>query len=311
MNSDDPDLSLVAPHRRDEVRRRIGVLSAYVKNPSVKAAKDAAADLGLSLTSFYTLVRAWSERRAELLPGAGRSRQRKDDLTEDQRNIFEEVAKNAQTAVLQRAIENAEKLAKARGVAMPSWNTARRHLRKLIGARLSNTSIAAGATYAVDYVALDVPVKDGTLIIMPVAAIVLRIDDAAIVGVDLSSAGPSPKNAMSAIEMARSSILRDGTLETVLALEIFPGDEWRSFLEGLRGLPVKLRVFEREALGRKGPAATMLPAKIAGISLKPRLAGRDRQRRLATLPAGAEPLTLADANAFVRERWAISGGGVS
>ncbi|ONF96271.1 hypothetical protein [Sphingomonas jeddahensis] len=304
MDSDEPNLRLVAPHRREEVSRRIRVLRGYLKAPGLAAAKAASAELGLSLSSFYNLARAWSSmQQPEMLQGAGKPRHRRDELSDEQRDIFEEVSKTTTETVLQRVIDQASELGAARGVEMPSWNTSRTHLRKLLGARLPDTSFAAGATFAIDHVALDLPVKDGDRVTMPVASLVLRMDDASVVGVDLDLDSPSAMAARTAVAIARSTMVADITPEAMLAAEVFPGDEWQRLADDLRDMPLKLRLFDRERLGRKGPAMTMLAERIAGIRIKPRLAGRARDQRPATLPAGATPLSLNEAKALVLERW--------
>ncbi len=52
------DLTFVAPERRAEVLRRIGVIERFLARPGRKAAEGAAEELGLRVAQF-NLVRAW------------------------------------------------------------------------------------------------------------------------------------------------------------------------------------------------------------------------------------------------------------
>lgn len=302
MDSDDNDLSLIPPHKRDEVRRRIRVLNSYLKAPSVKAANASAADLGLSLSSFYNLARAWKAARADMLPGAGRPRQRKDELTSDQRSVLEKVAKESSAKHLERSVEDALSMAKQLEVVMPSVSSIRRHLRRMTLRDLPADSFAFGSMFAVDHVAVDLPVEDGDRVTMPVAAIVMRMEDAQIVGCHLTLEGPSPDSVRKALFYAGLIRSEETNEEVSLALEAYPTDDWKVLTAELAQMSFHLTVSERKSLGRKGPAL-LLPESIQGIKIKPRLAAREQHRRQPTVPAGAMPLTIEDANELVRARW--------
>lgn len=304
MDSDDEDLSLVAPHRREEIRRRIHVVKNYLKDPGLHNAENAATELGLSLSSFYNLANAWADHKAELLQGAGRERERKNTLTSEQRVILQNVAKNIKSPILQRAIDQAINLGKQQNVSMPSWNTMRVHLRRMMERSLPEGSFAIGSTIALDHVAVDIPVKEGEIVTMPIAAVVLRIDDGEILGVNLTVDGPSPNSAWLALQIAILKLEASGQLENqTIALECFQGDEWKKLLEKLLPADFAVKAIERDKLGRKGPAAAFMPQRHVGITVKPRITGYPRIRRKPTIPADAQAMTIAEANAFIQERW--------
>lgn len=303
MNSLDHNLSFVPPGRRDEVRRRIQVLTTYLKAPGVAAASAAATDLGLSLSSFYNLARAWETGRPEMIPGAGRPRSRKDKLSDKQRDIIREVARRTPKLLLQRAIEEVVKLGASRGVTMPSSGNLRLQIKKEMGPRLAADSFAQNSTFVIDHVAVDMPVQDETGQSMPIAAVVLRTEDGVIMGVNLTLDGPSPASVAAAVVAAAATIAVTEVATNMLAIESFDGPGWAPLVDDLARLPVLVHVSHRHRLGRTGPAATLLPTRIGGIAVRPRLAARERAERPATLAAGTAPLTLDEANQLIRARW--------
>ncbi len=302
MDSDEPNLSVVAPARRDEVRRRIKVLRGYLAAPSVKAANAAADELGLSLSSFYNLVRAWKSGKPEQLPGAGRPRERKNELNEAQRQLISNVAAQKPTLVLERAFEMVEKLGGERGVPLPSPSTIRNHLSKAMGPRIAENSFAKLSTFAIDHVAVDLPVEDNAAHIMPIAAIVLRVSDGTILGVNLTLDGPSPTSVATAVIAAASTLASASSSET-LALEIFNAPGWEPLVADLSRLPLELRLHQRDTVGRSGPASTLLPKRLGGIAIRPRLVSRSRGERRASVGVGTDALTLDQANILIRARW--------
>lgn len=310
MVFDEHDLTFVAPHRRAEVKRRIRVVEGYIAAPGVAAAQAAADQLGMSVSSLHTLVRAWRRTgKPEDLIGSGRPRTRRTEFADEQREIIAAAAAELPDNRIQRVIERANEIAAKRGVKMPSWNAMRKRVKEELGPRLPPNSFAGGADIIVDHVAVDMPVlfNDGN-VAMPVAAIVVHVANAAVLGAYISKETPSFGAVAFALKEAFEAGIpaaKDGG-EPVLAMQAFPGDGWRRLVGVAAELPIRLQVEQRAQLGRANLAASLLGERHEVLWLKPRLTASPPDKRPATLLAGAKPLTLEEANRFLGERWVVA-----
>ncbi|WP_137864595.1 MULTISPECIES: hypothetical protein [unclassified Sphingomonas] len=67
------DLSGIDPLRRDEVRRRIGILQRYLalKSPTKADAEHHAKQIGIGVQQFYRLAKVWRIKGEPEAVGAG------------------------------------------------------------------------------------------------------------------------------------------------------------------------------------------------------------------------------------------------
>jgi len=309
MDFEEHDLSLVAPHRRAEVRRRIRIIKEYISNPGLEAAQKAAGELGMSESSLHLLVRAWRQiGRADALVGSGAPRKARDQLKPEQKRIIRRVADDFSGGVIQRAVERAQALGIAEGIRMPSVNALRNHLKKEIGQRVPEDSFAYGADFAIDHVAVDLPINAGSnapFPVMPIATLVLDVANGTVLGLNL---GLDEGDLLASTAFALVSAFNNGfpvfgDRQPRLALELLLGSSWDRLASAIEQLPFEPSIVRRKSLGRKGIAAALLGDVHHGVRLRPRLTLKAPERREATLLVDAKPLTIEFANDYLRSRW--------
>lgn len=300
------DLTFVAPHRRDEVLRRIGVLERFLAKPGRTAAHRSAGELGLGLTQFYRLARVWREnRKPERIAGSATARPRKTLATAEQLSFVElavtDLPHDSVAAIASRAI----KLGEAAGVAMPSLNSVRKIVELNRAGRVAPNSPAKGAEVVIATCALDLAVAtpDGSLT-MPVATIVIHtLPDPRVLGVALSFEDRCAAAAAHALIDACTT-WRSPThaARPLIAIGRGPGPDWSELVESIAASGAEVRLMEARAHSVMNDAVALLGRKPAGFRLAPDLTAKPTDLRRPTLPAGARALALRDAETLVRER---------
>jgi len=306
MHFDEHDLSFVAPHKRNEVRAKIRGIESYIADPTAATAKAVSGKLGISERTLHLLVRIWREKKQPAdLVGSGRPRKRRSTVTEQQAMVIAEAVKERPDDIVERIVERAHTLAQQKGLELPSATPLRRAVKKALGARLPANSFAVGADFVVDHIAVDLPVQTGEGATMPIATIVIDVARAAVVGLELRTLAPG----IAPVAFAINSWLQLGIptradgQEPVLALEAFPGDDWKRLVGVLAELPFRLQVTQRSALGRTSVSPTLLGDRHDGVWLRPRNTSRTPEKRRPTVPAGAKPLAVEMAADVLQDRW--------
>ena len=306
MHFDEHDLSFVAPHKRDEVRARIRGIESYIADPTAATAKVVSSKLGISERTLHLLVRIWREKKQPAdLVGSGRPRKRKATLTEQQATVIVDAVKERPDDVVERIVKRAHALAQRKGIDLPSATPLRRAVKKALGARLPTSSFAIGADFVVDHIAIDLPVQTEDDVTMPIATVVIDVAREAVVAVELRTHAA----AIAPVAFAINSWLQAGIptrpdgQEPVLAIEAFPGDDWKRLVGVLAELPFRLQVTQRSALGRTSVSPILLGDRHEGVWLKPRNTSRPPEKRRPTVPAGAKPLTPDLATDVLQDRW--------
>ena len=300
---DDDDLSLVAPHRRAEVRRRLQAVKRYDAKPTLTEGKAAAAAAGISLQTLYALVRTWRRtgQPADLL-GSGRPKKRRDELGADRKRIIEEAVEaiggSDVEAIVDRVIEGAN----AKSVPMFGRQVLRKHVRNVLGSRVPEGSFAQDAPYAIDHVAIDLPVlfQDGT-VAMPILTTLIDLRRPAVLAVDLHPGHPDmAATAWTAVAAFEGGFPKPGD---ALAYEEYPGEDWKRLGNAMRDLGVDLRVAPRAKPGRTSIAVEVLGDRYRGIWLKPRSTLKPlKDRKSTALPANVA-IERDEAVEILRGRW--------
>ena len=106
------DLSKVAPHRHDEVMRRINILEAYLAKQMVGAT--AIKEIGLAPSTFWWLLKIWrTNKRPEALFGTGSKERRRTPISEEQMAVLVEAERSLPHAPDTRVVRKAEEIASA------------------------------------------------------------------------------------------------------------------------------------------------------------------------------------------------------
>lgn len=299
------DLSFVAPHRRDEVLRRIGVLDEFAKRPGRAAARLSAGQLGLGLTQFYRLARVWAaHRRPELLAGSAAARPRTTRATARQLQVVELACIERPNANVASVAAHAITLAKAAGVEMPSTNSVRKIVEMKRVGRVAPNSPAAGADLVVATCAVDIAVtRTGEPPTMPVATIIIHTSPSArVLGLALSldASAPTAARAIADTLLAWTSTFQSATPS--IAVEPGPGPAWVDLVRALSATGGDVRAMEPRPHSVMNDAVALLGRKPAGLRLAPDLTSKPIDARQPRLAAGAVPLMMADAERLLRQR---------
>lgn len=296
------DFSRVAPHRRDEVARRIGIIERYVAREITR--REAIDQLGLTEVSFWILVRGWLDNgRPEALMGSGKERKKVDSFSETQRQLISDAEAGARTQSVSQVMERARRLAELRGVALPGVTA----MKTLIGQiRRSRGLRPEGVRdVLVTHCAIDVPVRHAEHgVVAPIAALVLDIRrEATVLGMSLSMEPPSSSSAAAALLDALSADYLPQSQElNECRVLVGAGAGWSNLEDALQGanlplyfMPARPRSW-REIVG-------LLGHRPGGIRLKPDLTERPEGERAAHVPQGGTSLDLKDADAILRGRF--------
>lgn len=311
MGIRDQDVAFVAPHRRAEVLRRIEILNVFLADPSPAAAEAGAAALGIGVPQFSNLVRAWETKRsAAAIPGSGRPRATRRQLTDDQFAVIDEAVGDVGAGGRDRIVDRAVEIGAFRGVAMPSRSTITSHVRAALSGRLRPGSWAADADLAIDHCAVDLPVELEGAVVMPIATLVLDVASASVVGLALSTVGPSAEATarafLAALEPGDAGVGRKAAAPAVpvrLAFELLPGVAWNALERALMETGFAIAPLPRERPSDALVAADLIGPRKAGVLLRPQLVRRHPLARPARLQKGASAISLEDAELLLRGRW--------
>jgi len=302
-------IEFVAPHRRDEILRRIRVIRRYLSEPTRALALASAEELGVHVVTFYNLARAWKEsHRADQLSGSRRPPRRRDHLSSAQHGVINQAVLDRPGERLERIYECAVEIGTDRGVALPAVATMRKYIRLALAGRLPPGSHADGADIVVDHCAVDIAVEGPTgRPCMPVAALVMAVPGARVLGSALSLDAPDVGATAEALARAFDRLAeakgRSRKGDIVVALETFGGDEWERLAATLKTDGVVVRIRRRQRIGDAMTTSGLIGRERAGIRIRPRLAKLPFHERTATLAAGASPLNIAEAAEMLSSRW--------
>lgn len=306
----DYDLTFVAPHRREEVVRRIRVVEQFIVKPGRAAAERGAAELGIGITLFYALARIWRETRSPAqMIGASRPRQRHSRLAAEQQVKIEAAIRELPDGSVQAIAVRAIELGKAAGVTMPALNSIRKAVELRRAGTLSSASPAAGADVVVTTCAIDLPIlSDDSMPSMPLLTAVIEIGPPPTVrGLVLSVAGDQPAIARALLDALRGWRSRSGHTPKLAFGP--PADGNATLLEALAAAGLTVRTMPQTPQSVMHDAVALLGRKPAGFRLLPSLTTRSPAQRIPTLAAGASPLPLNEAEQLLRSRLA-SGSGI-
>ena len=301
------DLSFVAPHRRNEVVRRIRVLDRFAAQPGRAAAERGAAELDLGVTQFYRLAGIWrAGRRPEELTGAGRPRPRRSLASPEQRQIIEAAVAGNPDGVVQAIAARAEELGRAAGVTMPSTNSIRKAIELDRAGRLSPMSPAIGADVVVATCAIDIAVTSPgePSPTMPVATMVIDTRSPPVaLGMALSLHDADVSAAARALlDAAMHRVDRPDGGTTVISIEEGIDPLWTELIKALAAAGLQVQPHARRPRSVMNDAVALLGRKPAGFRLVPGLTRSGPERRRPSIPAGASPISLSEAETLVRSR---------
>ena len=304
---DIPGLAQVPPHLRETVRQRILVIERFLGDKRPGAARTAAAELGLGLPSFYRLVRAWSHARSATdLSGAGRVKVDRQALSQDQMDVIATAVAEMPGAIIERIGERAAEIARDRGVTMVGWAALTKHVGILATGRLPANSPAAAADLVIEHSVIDLPVGDPTSATgwMPIATLVTSVAQPRVLGLSMAEEAPSAAGTALALAEAlnRLSPATPGRPVTIY-LHSLEGEAWQSLREILDRPGIELIHHTGKQVSPPNATIRLIGRRLAGISTMPRLGRRPFIARPAEIEVGARPITLAEAEDFVRARW--------
>ncbi len=295
------DLSKVAPHRHDEVMRRINILEAYLAKQMVGAT--AIKEIGLAPSTFWWLLKIWrTNKRPEALFGTGSKERRRTPISEEQMAVLVEAERSLPHAPDTRVVRKAEEIASAKGVELPGlWN-----MKKAIVSIRSERGLRPEGQGEILVVstALKIPVRlREDEVAAPILTVVLGIEKTPVyLGMALSLDTPGPRHAAAALLDALSHP-RDGAAWKPVRLRIITGSEpeWASVVDALQGLEVPV-VPELGAPRSSRELNKVIGNKFGGILIKPDLTFRPPEKRQVPLPPGGQAIDLQDAELIVRDR---------
>lgn len=300
------DLAFVAPHRRDEVLRRIGVLEEFLKRPGRAAAERSASQLGLGVTQFYRLASVWAKhRKPDMLAGSASARARTTRATSRQVELVEAACTERPDDNVAVVASHAIALAAIAGVAMPSVNSVRKLVEMNRVGRVAPNSPAFGADIVIATCAVDVAVScDDHAATMPVATFVIHTSPTpSVLGLALSLAdGTVAAVARAIIDTKPAWTLASRPAPPIVAIETGREPGWRELVQAMAANGAQVLAMEPRAHSVMNDAVALLGRKPAGFRLLPDLTSKPVGDRRPRLPSGATALTLVDAETLLRER---------
>lgn len=311
-DTDIPGLAQVPPHLRETVRQRILVIRRFLGDKGPGAARAAAAELGLGIPSFYRLVRAWSNARSATdLSGAGRAKVERQALNQDQLDVIATAVAEMPGAIIERIAERATEIARDRGVQMVGWAALTKHVGILAIGRLPANSPAAAADLVIEHCVIDLPVGDPASANgwMPIATLVTSVAQPRVLGLSMAEEAPTAAGTALALAEAlkRLSPATPGR-PLKIYLHSLQGGAWQTLRETLDRPGIGLIHHIGEKVSPPNATIRLIGRRLAGIGTMPRLGRRPFIARPAEIEVGARPITLDEAEDFVRARWTPAAG---
>ncbi|MCV0386159.1 MAG: hypothetical protein K5821_06965 [Nitrobacter sp.] len=300
-----PDLTFVPLERRALVQSRIEVIENYLENPSgdVQEAIKAANKLGLSISSFYRLVRNWrSHGDARQLAGSGaKSKPFAKRVFGDEAFIAEAIAFLPSAGTVEQDMEAIAALAVDRGVAIRSLSALRKEIRRL---RPEYDQLSVPGDMVIARTAIEMPVQFGSRIAMPVAIVVAETATARILSIQLQEAAKGPNDYVEALlaTLAIGNLNPGSKGASSLTLGGIASEDHSSLKTELAN--VGLRVTNEIKRGRLA-ANEWVSRRLRSLDLKshPRLAHQKAGRRDMVPNSDLDaPVTLERAQSVVNSR---------
>ena len=308
----DKNLINVDPHLRDEASLRIQVLMAFVANPGTAKARIAAKELGMSVSAFYDLVRAWkANKEAAQLPGI-RKKVRPRDLSVSQIRLLVSCNRAAPDASIASIIALAEEKAHGTTHAFSNKRAMREHIRHL---RIGTAPLTVrDHDIYIDHCQINIPIakssggnKRGTL------TLVLKVGSNQILGSKLFMGPPTAENTAIALARAVEAFPGLALTKPLLLMDRPATGDWRKIVElvsdagwQVSGAEFDGNVFDHDSgpIRRRGNGRgllAMLGREVAGFKIRARTC-KSQDDLPATLRSNAVPLPLLEADELVCER---------
>ncbi len=298
-----PDMTFVAPHRREEVLRRIEVLESYKGGPKTKTdAVAAATRLGIGLSQFYVLLKSWvALGRPELLAGASAPRARRTNATNAQIRLIERARRSAAGASSSTIAALALARAARAGIPMPSARTIRKIIEMdQIG--IPPRTLPPNADIVLLETVIDIPVRAdvATGAAMPIATLLIALHPVEVVAVALSMERGDAVAARRAINGA----MRSGHLIVPKTIAIPDADtpEWTDLTMRLADAGFRVQQFRMPGTRTLNPAVHLIGRKPVGLRLVPGLNDKPAAQRRSTRHAGDQPIDISEAERVVAAR---------
>lgn len=307
---EDP-LLFVNPTMREAARRRIRLIEDYLAGPQGDAeAYDAAKALGMRITSFHRLARAWKETRDPGRLGIGpsatsRSSDVSSRVTDDQAAIVREAAAGLPAETFrEQVVRHAGRIGAERGVAMPNPQKLRLLVDDLaprLRRRVAPPSGVGGLM--IEHIALDLGVQLPSTArpIRPVGTFLAQADDGHVLDVAIGEGPPTPRAVASVIVSALEQGIvvagnsTGGAAIRPILIDRLPGSDWSPLIRTLGDLGFRIVGDDRMGM-RRTWIQQHHGRRIAGIDLRPRLTERPPSERFWQ-PSDRRETALSDLEA--------------
>lgn len=306
-------LKVVAPNRRETVRRRIAALEEYeaLPNRNWRDLDRLCRPLDLSPQGFMRLWRSWRTLRdPAALQGPSPARGR-TLRTDDLHFVREAVRRIPTEGSIESRVTAIEALARDEGVPLRSRSALRRLVREIVEQDEPAPLLAQPASVvAVDMVPIEIVVDEGGGPRLPLAAVVLHPASGTVMAALLSLGAPGPAAAAAVLRrwLAEDPFDPDGAAVDEAIVPASRDGAWTPLFDLLARRGVK-RIGPD---GRRAPVGSIVEASVGrqllGIDTRPRMAHRSsaERRPLVRSPRLNRPLSLAEAQAVLDERVAAT-----
>ena len=270
----DIDLSGVDPARWPEIRRRVGILDAYVaiERPTVRQTDAHAERMGLKRSTFYALARTWRDKRdPRKVAGSGASKGRRarnetNDLPDATialiRTVIDEMGPWAEDRLILRAV-HARLLAS--GCAKASDQTVRHLLDQTRTSRTDRSPFCPAIL--IERCHFRLPLAQGEAVVLPAVCLAVALPENVVVAYRLGT-DAAPPSAMDVLADLRALSIRGSARRPLIAPVI--EDE---LPEGSSDIPddALARVRLRRVLGGSiGGVEFLVQSRAGGQSAAPR-----------------------------------------
>lgn len=298
------DMSEVAPHKRKEVLRRIAIVEAYLADEITSS--DAVSQLGMSIPSFWRLVRAWRRgKQPGAIGGSGRMSKPKRAIADEAKQIIREAESLLANDSISKVVSFAMQLGRERATRMPSEKMAARYAtdcRRGRGLRPDGIT-----DLVLEFCVVDIPACHPTLgLVAPVMCVLLDVRKTAVVlGLTLAFEGrDAPQAARTILDaIARADSSRLGDVHE-FQIPGFEGEAWRGFSRGLEEIGVAVRMEPVRPRSSARGLTKLIGKHPAGLHLLPDLTIRPPAERLLNVQSG-DPIDILDAEHMLRGRFLL------